>query len=142
MRYMLTGDHWSTEEGYRIGEVQQVAPTQKRRWRQEFRSQIRSLRVGRSKSRQHCFLPIWQSIPPKPTLCPDWKPSLAHSCICETFRKDEKLKLKAARRFIRIDDPSAPLMSLASNHRRTPKGWQFRKNRHQLFLEFEAPVNH
>jgi enoyl-CoA hydratase len=27
MRYMLTGDHWSAEEAYRIGEVQQVAPT-------------------------------------------------------------------------------------------------------------------
>jgi enoyl-CoA hydratase len=27
MRYMLTGDHWGAEEGYRIGEVQQVAST-------------------------------------------------------------------------------------------------------------------
>ena len=27
MRYMLTGDHWNAEEAYRIGEVQQVAPT-------------------------------------------------------------------------------------------------------------------
>ena len=27
MRYMLTGDHWSAEEAYRIGEVQEVAPT-------------------------------------------------------------------------------------------------------------------
>jgi enoyl-CoA hydratase len=27
MRYMLTGDHWDSEEAYRIGEVQQVAPT-------------------------------------------------------------------------------------------------------------------
>ena len=27
MRYMLTGDHWTAEEAYRIGEVQQVAPT-------------------------------------------------------------------------------------------------------------------
>jgi enoyl-CoA hydratase len=27
MRYMLTGDHWSAEEGYRIGDVQQVART-------------------------------------------------------------------------------------------------------------------
>ena len=27
MRYMLTGDHWSADEAYRIGEVQQVAPT-------------------------------------------------------------------------------------------------------------------
>jgi enoyl-CoA hydratase/carnithine racemase len=27
MRYMLTGDHWSAEEAYRMGEVQQVAPT-------------------------------------------------------------------------------------------------------------------
>jgi enoyl-CoA hydratase len=27
MRYMLTGDHWSAEEAYRIGDVQQVAPT-------------------------------------------------------------------------------------------------------------------
>jgi enoyl-CoA hydratase len=25
MRYMLTGDHWSAEEAYRMGEVQQVA---------------------------------------------------------------------------------------------------------------------
>jgi 1,4-dihydroxy-2-naphthoyl-CoA synthase len=27
MRYMLTGVHWSAEEAYRIGEVEQVAPT-------------------------------------------------------------------------------------------------------------------
>jgi enoyl-CoA hydratase len=27
MRYMLTGDHWSAEEAYRIGSVQQIAPT-------------------------------------------------------------------------------------------------------------------
>lgn len=27
MRYMLTGDHWSAEEAYRIGVVQHVAPT-------------------------------------------------------------------------------------------------------------------
>jgi enoyl-CoA hydratase len=27
MRYMLTGEHWTAEEAYRIGEVQQVAPT-------------------------------------------------------------------------------------------------------------------
>src|ERR1700691_3271097 len=27
MRYMLTGDHWSAEEAYRIGTVQQIAPT-------------------------------------------------------------------------------------------------------------------
>ena len=27
MRCMLTGDHWNAEEAYRIGEVQQVAPT-------------------------------------------------------------------------------------------------------------------
>jgi enoyl-CoA hydratase len=27
MRYMLTGDHWNAEEAYRIGDVQQVAPT-------------------------------------------------------------------------------------------------------------------
>ena len=27
MRYMLTGDHWSAEEAYRMGEVQQVDPT-------------------------------------------------------------------------------------------------------------------
>src|SRR6202167_500067 len=30
MRYMLTGDHWNAEEAYRIGEVQQVAPTPER----------------------------------------------------------------------------------------------------------------
>jgi enoyl-CoA hydratase len=29
MRYMLTRDHWSAEEAYRIGEVQQVAPDAK-----------------------------------------------------------------------------------------------------------------
>jgi len=27
MRYMLTGDHWSAEESYRIGITQQIAPT-------------------------------------------------------------------------------------------------------------------
>jgi len=27
MRYMLTGDHWSAEEAYRIGDVQQVTST-------------------------------------------------------------------------------------------------------------------
>jgi enoyl-CoA hydratase len=27
MRYILTGDHWSGEEAYRIGEVQEIAPT-------------------------------------------------------------------------------------------------------------------
>jgi enoyl-CoA hydratase/carnithine racemase len=27
MRYMLTGDHWGAEEAYRMGEVQQIAPT-------------------------------------------------------------------------------------------------------------------
>jgi enoyl-CoA hydratase/carnithine racemase len=27
MRYILTGDHWSAEEAYRMGEVQKVAPT-------------------------------------------------------------------------------------------------------------------
>src|SRR5580698_8259581 len=26
MRYMLTGDHWSAEEAYRMGEVQEIAP--------------------------------------------------------------------------------------------------------------------
>ena len=30
MRYMLTGDHWSAEEAYRMGDVQQVAPTPER----------------------------------------------------------------------------------------------------------------
>jgi enoyl-CoA hydratase len=30
MRYMLTGDHWNAEEAYRIGEVQQIAPTPKK----------------------------------------------------------------------------------------------------------------
>ena len=29
MRYMLTGDHWSAEEAYRMGEVQKVAPDAK-----------------------------------------------------------------------------------------------------------------
>lgn len=29
MRYMLTGDHWSAEEAYRMGEVQRVAPDPK-----------------------------------------------------------------------------------------------------------------
>ena len=28
MRYMLTGDHWSAEESYRMGVTQQMAPTQ------------------------------------------------------------------------------------------------------------------
>ncbi len=28
MRYMLTGDHWSAEESYRMGVTQQIAPTQ------------------------------------------------------------------------------------------------------------------
>jgi enoyl-CoA hydratase len=27
MRYMLTGDHWSAEEAYRMGVVQEIAPT-------------------------------------------------------------------------------------------------------------------
>jgi enoyl-CoA hydratase len=27
MRYMLTGDHWSAEDAYRMGLVQQIAPT-------------------------------------------------------------------------------------------------------------------
>jgi enoyl-CoA hydratase len=27
MRYMLTGDHWSAEESYRMGVTQQIAPT-------------------------------------------------------------------------------------------------------------------
>ena len=27
MRYMLTGDHWSAEESYRMGITQQIAPT-------------------------------------------------------------------------------------------------------------------
>ena len=29
MRYILTGDHWSAEEAYRMGEVQTVAPNAK-----------------------------------------------------------------------------------------------------------------
>jgi enoyl-CoA hydratase len=29
MRYILTGDHWSAEEAYRMGEVQKVAPDAK-----------------------------------------------------------------------------------------------------------------
>jgi enoyl-CoA hydratase len=29
MRYMLTGDHWSAEEAYRMGEVQKVVPDAK-----------------------------------------------------------------------------------------------------------------
>jgi enoyl-CoA hydratase/carnithine racemase len=28
MRYMLTGDHWTAEESYRMGVTQQIAPTQ------------------------------------------------------------------------------------------------------------------
>ena len=28
MRYMLTGDHWTAEESYRMGITQQIAPTQ------------------------------------------------------------------------------------------------------------------
>ena len=27
MRYMLTGDHWSADESYRMGITQQIAPT-------------------------------------------------------------------------------------------------------------------
>ena len=27
MRYMLTGDHWGAQEAYRMGEVQEIAPT-------------------------------------------------------------------------------------------------------------------
>src|SRR5258707_2374095 len=48
-------------------------------------------------------------MPPKPMLCPDWMPSLARSFTRETFRRDEKLKLKGVRRCIRVDDPCAPL---------------------------------
>src|ERR1700733_15905252 len=77
---------------------------QKRRWRQEFRSQTRSPRVGRSELKQHCFPPILRSIPPKPRLCPDWMPSLARSFTRETFRRDEKLKLKGVRRYIKVLD--------------------------------------
>src|SRR5262249_59677148 len=29
MRYMLTGDHWTAEESYRMGITQQIAPTQR-----------------------------------------------------------------------------------------------------------------
>jgi enoyl-CoA hydratase len=29
MRYILTGDHWSADEAYRMGEVQEVAPNAK-----------------------------------------------------------------------------------------------------------------
>ena len=54
---------------------------------------------------QHCFPPILPSIPPKPTLCPYWMLSLARSFTRETFRRDEKLKLKGVRRCIRVDDP-------------------------------------
>src|SRR5579864_3340649 len=82
---------------------------QKRRWRQEFRSQTRSPRVGRSELKQHCFPPILPLIPPKPTLCPDWMPSLARSFTRETFRRDEKLKPKGVRQCIRVDDRCAPL---------------------------------
>jgi len=27
MRYLITGEHWNAEEAYRVGDVQQVAPT-------------------------------------------------------------------------------------------------------------------
>jgi enoyl-CoA hydratase len=30
MRYMLTGDHWSAEEAFRMGVVQEVAPTREK----------------------------------------------------------------------------------------------------------------
>ena len=33
MRYMLTGDHWSAEESYRMGITQQIAPTPRGRAR-------------------------------------------------------------------------------------------------------------
>src|ERR1700746_78371 len=81
---------------------------QKRRWRQEFRSQTRSLRVGRSELKQHCFPPIWRSTPPKPTLCPDLMPSLVRSFTHETFRRDEKRKLKGECLCTRVDDAFAP----------------------------------
>jgi enoyl-CoA hydratase/carnithine racemase len=37
MRYMLTGDHWSAEESYRMGVTQQVAPTAAAAWTQAWR---------------------------------------------------------------------------------------------------------
>lgn len=30
MRYMLTGDHWGTEEAFRMGVAQEVAPTREK----------------------------------------------------------------------------------------------------------------
>jgi len=30
MRYMLTGDHWSAEEAFRIGVVQEIAPSREK----------------------------------------------------------------------------------------------------------------
>ena len=112
MRYMLTGGTIGMLKK-RIGSERcsKLRQHQKRRWRQEFRSQTRSPRVGHSELKQHCFPPILRLIPPKPTLCPDLMPSLAHSFTRETFRRDEKLKLKGVRRRIRVDDPCVPLGS-------------------------------
>ena len=64
MRYMLTGDHWGAEEAYRMGVIQQIAPTRPRRWKPGSGWPRRSPRVGRSASR-----PRWS-----PRTCPSTSP--------------------------------------------------------------------
>ena len=53
MRYMLTGDHWSAEEAYRIGEVQQVAPNPEEALEAGIQIANKLRRVVRSASRRH-----------------------------------------------------------------------------------------
>jgi enoyl-CoA hydratase len=47
MRYMLTGDHWSAEDAYRMGEVHKVAPDAKEMVRILDQSQRIAMRTHR-----------------------------------------------------------------------------------------------
>ena len=62
MRYILTGDHWSADEAYRMGEVQKVAPDGKEALDAGIQSRTRLPIAARLASGPHWPLLTWRLI--------------------------------------------------------------------------------
>jgi enoyl-CoA hydratase len=85
MRYMLTGDHWSAEEAYRMGEVQKVVPDAKEALEAGIRMANKIADSARWASRPHWYLLTWRFIRLRQRLCQNSTPNLEPFSIRRTF---------------------------------------------------------
>ena len=115
MRYMLTGDHWSAEESYRMGVTQQIAPTRgcragRRRGDGKQDRRVRPARRSRRRSRPR----ISTSIPWRPMRCRNSVPSTARSIAPRTSSRAGRPRRRAARRGTRGSDRNSELRAQKS----------------------------